>query len=189
MNKETPRPVYPSFGGMGYWHLLKEPALRGLNPVERADWLYERLQSSWVKAERKKKVSRQQLKAMALELVAYFGRRPQMPNSLLRSLAMMLELPESFLDDPVPVFAGKLAQGKHADPMARVAATNIDAVHFIRHGKRLPLAALETKLQKERSLTVSRATLREWRKEDDYWSFAEFVRREQLAEKTLISAK
>jgi hypothetical protein len=111
-----------------------------------------------------------------------------MPDSLLRSLAMMLDLPESFLDDPVPVFAGKLAQGKHADPKVRAAACDIDTDHFIRHGKPLAVNALKTRLQKEHGFKVERATLREWRKEKGYWSFAEFIRAE-VAEKTLISAK
>jgi hypothetical protein len=167
-------PIYPSFGRMGYWHLIKEPALLSLNPGERADWLYKRLQSSWSKAGRKQKISPQILKAMALELVAHFGNGAPMPDSLLRSLAMMLELPETFLDDPVPVFTGKLAQGKHADPKARQAAANIDTLHFVNHGEKLSENGLSKKLQKL-GLPIARSTLREWRKEKDYWEFAQHL--------------
>jgi hypothetical protein len=197
-DEKAARPVYPSFGLMGYWRLIEErdPTLPR-NPVERADWLYGRLQLTWDKPA-KGAISPQLLKAMALELSAYFGGRggestrgrPQMPDSLLRALAMMLELPQTFLDDPVPVLAGKLAQGKHAGPKARAAAMEIDTAHFIRHGERLAENALAKRLQEVLGLRkpIARSTLHKWRDEPEYWSFAEFVRAE-LAKKTFISAK
>jgi hypothetical protein len=112
-------PIYPGFGGLGYWHLLPDSTtLAGLNPTQRADWLYDRVRVGWDKVA-DKKLTRQILKAMALELVAYFGNLgTSMPESLLRVLAVMLDLPPTFLADPVPVLTGKLAQGKSRRPEA-----------------------------------------------------------------------
>jgi hypothetical protein len=164
---------------MGSWHFIREASLRDLNPKQRAEWLYKRVNSGWDKPAQKN-ISRQLQKAMALELIAHFARR-NMPSDLLRALAIMLELPDSFLDDPVPVFAGRLAQGKHADPRAREAAMIVDANYLKTHGKMLAVNALSKQLQALLRLEkpIARATLRKWRQEPHYASYVDVVGRQR----------
>ena len=164
-------PTYPSFGMMGYWHLVKHAPL-GEDEVGRA----ERLLSIWEDCSEKVAgewpISPIVLRAMALELSVACGLQGRpLPDALIRLLADLLSLPADFLTDPTPLFAGDDGRGG-PDRRAKNRAMWLDALHAREYGDQMSGNKLAERVAK------SRSTIRAWREEGPYRDFVEFFKRQ-----------
>lgn len=168
--------IYPSFGDMGSWHLVPNAPDGALE--SRADWVASIWEEARGRLATKSPVRPMILKALALELTVAFadeGRRP--PDRLLRALAGLLELPDTFLDDPVPVFQGDTGGGRPpVSATARSRAMQLDREHFHANGSMMATHALAVRLAAELKLDrpYSRASLDRWRLEPKYAEWVAF---------------
>jgi len=104
--------MYPSFGEMGYWHLI-ENAPDG-EPHSRADVLWK-IYSDWHEQPSAKwPIPPPVVKALGLELAANFAASGvPLPEALMRLLAASMELPEALLTDPATFFTSPPIGGVH----------------------------------------------------------------------------
>jgi hypothetical protein len=163
---------------MGSWHLVPNAPDGSLEA--RAEWIAQQ----WETAAHRTRlaeladISPQVMKAMTLELLfAYSRQRRKPPVGLFRVLADQLGLPDGFLDDPVPVFAGDSGGGRPpVHQQARNTAMRLDREHFHAEGSMMATNALSKRLQAELNLNrpYSRASLDRWRLEADYREWVAF---------------
>jgi hypothetical protein len=158
--------LFASFGSMGHW---PPGAPRG-SLDQRAEGLLALVQRYSDQPADKWPIKKIVVRGMALELTEAFTQagEPATP-ALLHLLATLLELPASFLADPIPLFKGKDGRGQAADPRCRNQAMWIEGYHLRKHGK--PVS--KNRLAKQ--VGVSRDTVAQWRKERDYKDFVNFT--------------
>lgn len=158
--------IFPSFGNMGHW---PSGAPRG-SLSERAKGLLALVQKFSSQPADKWPLKPIVVRGLAVELTSAFTQtgEPASP-ALLRLLALLFELPESFLVDPIPLYSGKDGRGQPADPQRRTEATWVEVDHLRKHGKRISESGLA------RQLKVSRDTVARWRAEPDYRNFVDFI--------------
>jgi hypothetical protein len=107
------------------------------------------------------------VRGVALELAVGIAQRgAPLPKALVALLAMLLELPSDFLDDPGPLYCGDRSDSGHR--RCRALAEALDAKSIKATGKPLALKALERAIQEAFGESPARSTLRQWREDPDY---------------------
>lgn len=166
------RPIYPSFGEFSAWHWV---AGAPDGPLDvRTEWVVCQwsLERARDRPAERAEVRPRILRAMTLELLFAFAcQRRKPPPELFQILAEQVGLPDTFLDDPVPVFQGELGGGRPpVSGRARTLAMELDRQHFQTTGSIMAANALANRLKAELNLErpYSRATLDRWRLEPDY---------------------
>ena len=165
-------PVYPTFGSMRYWHLVKNAP--GGDLESRAIALRKIVCENQCRSADRWDVRPVQVRAMVLELTVAFALsgRP-LTDEFLRLAAWAMDLPPNFISDPTPLFSGHDGRGQAADARVRSAAEWLDGYYFAEHGDLMALSALATKLRHVLALAEApdRKTLRAWRSDPAYSHF------------------
>ena len=152
---------------MGYWHNVPDAPTGTV--TEKAERLLEIWRDGTAGGHWRGPMKPVQLRAMALELTVAAGRqREPIPEALAELLAEILQLPEGFLNDPIPLFVhGSVGKGQKTPPRARALAMWIERFEIRKTGKR-PSPRKLAELMAEQGTPVDEKTLRTWRKDEDY---------------------
>lgn len=149
---------YPSFGDLGYWHLVEGA------PEERAHRLADLYQQQIGRDTLRARwdIHPDHIRGMVLELVAHY----EIPDAVLDALRVVMDLPESTLEDPPEFFRRRPGAGA---PLVTARARNIamwkEVAHLRQHGAPMSVNGLA------RTVGVSRATVKRWRTEPEYREF------------------